>query len=106
MDKVDLKKSLKALFTAPVAEFVPVDVPELQFIKVDGQGDPNQAPAYRSALEWLYSVAYAAKFGAKAKLRRDFVVPPLEGLWHADDPSSFVERRKSEWHWTMMIMLP
>lgn len=33
-------------------------------------------------------------------------MPPLEGLWYADDPRSFVERRKSEWKWTMMIMLP
>lgn len=106
MNAIDLKKSMKPLFTAPIDEFVSVDVPELMFIKVDGKGDPNTTPTYKRAVEWLYCVAYAAKFGAKAALAKDFVVPPLEGLWFADDPSSFVDRRKAEWQWTMMIMLP
>jgi hypothetical protein len=51
----------------------------MQFAKVDGEGDPNTAPAYRSAVEWLYGVSYAAKFAAKAALGKDYVVPPLEG---------------------------
>lgn len=106
MDSIDLKKNLKSLFTAPAGEFVHVDVPDLPFLKVDGSGDPNVTPEYRDAVEWLYSMAYTLKFWAKAALNKNFVVPPLEGLWHADDPSSFVERRKSEWKWTMMIMLP
>jgi hypothetical protein len=105
MQTLDLKKLHKSLFTAPVGEFVLVDVPELSFLKVDGEGDPNSAPAYERALQWLYSVAYGAKFAAKAS-GREFVVAPLEGLWHSDDPSSFVDRRKSEWRWTMMIMVP
>jgi len=102
---VDLKKLHKPLFTAPAGNFVPIDVPELHFLMVDGHGDPNTAPEYERALQWLYSVAYAIKFAAKPS-GRTFVVPPLEGLWHADDPSSFVDRRKSEWNWTMMIMMP
>ena len=106
MQKIDLKKLHRDLFTAPAGEFVLVDVPELTFIKVEGHGDPNSAPAYQHAVQWLYSVAYGVKFAAKASLSRDFVVPPLEGLWHADDPSSFVQRRKDEWSWTMMIMVP
>ncbi|MCA9675038.1 MAG: GyrI-like domain-containing protein, partial [Myxococcales bacterium] len=40
-------------------------------------------------------------------LGRDYVVPPLEGLWWADDMDAFtVARDKSRWHWTMMIMAP
>lgn len=105
MQTLDLKKLHKSLFTAPVGEFVLVDVPELSFLKVDGRGDPNSAPEYSQALQWLYSVAYGIKFAAKA-FAQDFVVPPLEGLWHSDDPSSFTDRRKSEWNWTMMIMMP
>ena len=45
------------------------------------------------------------KFDRKA-LGEDFVVAPLEGLWSAPDPESFTARRKDEWDWTMMIMLP
>lgn len=72
---------------------------------VDGHGDPNRTPAYKQALESLYSTAYAIKFACKAE-GRDFVVAPLEGLWSAASPESFTARRKDEWDWTMMIMVP
>lgn len=105
MQKLDVKKTLKALYAPPAGEWQEVSVPRLQFVMIDGAGDPNTADAYPQALEWLYSVSYAAKFAAKAR-GKDYVVPPLEGLWWADDPRSFVERRKDEWRWTMMIMAP
>ena len=106
MDKIDFRKLHKALYNPPAGEFVTVDVPTMLFVKVDGAGDPNTAASYRSAVEWLYSTSYAMKFAAKAALGRDYTVPPLEGLWWADDPASFVARRKGEWKWTMMIMVP
>ena len=46
------------------------------------------------------------KFASKRELGKDYVVPPLEGLWWADDPADFVARRKDRWRWTMMIMVP
>ncbi len=106
MEKIDFRKVHKALYAPPAGKFVAVDVPVMQFVKVDGAGDPNTALAYRTAVEWLYSVSYAMKFAAKARLGRDYTVPPLEGLWWADDPASFVSRRKDDWKWTMMIMVP
>jgi hypothetical protein len=106
MEKLDLKKTLRPLYSPPVGAFVAVTVPEMPFLKVDGDGDPNTAPAYRTAVEWLYGISYAMKFAAKARLERDYVVPPLEGLWSADDPESFVARRKDRWRWTMMILVP
>jgi Uncharacterized conserved protein len=106
MEKTDFKKTLKTLYDAPSDRFVLIDVPVMRFVKVDGSGDPNSAPAYNQAVAWLYSISYAMKFAAKASLNRDYVVPPLEGLWWADDPSDFVKRRKERWHWTMMIMAP
>ncbi len=106
MDKVDFKKTLKKLYSAPSGEFVAVDVPPMQFVMVDGEGDPNIAPAYRTAVEWLYGASYAMKFAAKSSLGRDYVVPPLEGLWSADDPRSFTSRDKDRWRWTMMILVP
>ncbi|POR51236.1 GyrI-like domain-containing protein [Bosea psychrotolerans] len=106
MAKIDFRKSLRPLYSPPVGEFVPVEVPQMRFVKADGEGDPNSAPAYRSAIEWLYGLSYAMKFSAKAGLGRDYVVPPLEGLWWADDPKSFIRREKDRWRWTMMIMVP
>ncbi|MFV0382671.1 MAG: GyrI-like domain-containing protein [Paracoccus sp. (in: a-proteobacteria)] len=105
-EKLDFKKILKPMFRPPVGEFVEIELPEMRFIMVDGAGDPNTAAAYRAGLEWLYSVSYAMKFAAKNTLGRDYVVPPLEGLWWADDPADFVRRNKDAWYWTMMIMVP
>jgi hypothetical protein len=104
--KIDFKKTLKPLYNPLAGEFASIEVPQMQFVKVDGEGDPNTAPTYRSAVEWLYGVSYAMKFAAKAALGKDYVVPPLEGLWWADDPESFVTRAKDQWRWTMMIMVP
>jgi hypothetical protein len=105
MSKIDFKKTLAKLYTAPTGRFVPVDVPTLTFVKIDGAGDPNTAPAYKQAIEWLYPVSYGLKFAAKG-FGKDYVVPPLEGLWWADDPADFVARRKDRWRWTLMIMAP
>ena len=106
MSKVDFKKEYKELY-APPKEFVIVEVPEMQFLMVDGHGDPNVAQEYQEAVEALYAVAYKIKFASKKQLGRDYVVPPLEGLWWAEDMAAFTTARdKSQWDWTMMIMTP
>ena len=98
MDKLDLKKARKHLFTAPHNHWVPIEVPEVSYLMVDGHGDPNSTPDYVQAIESLYATAYTIKFKCKAA-GRDFVVAPLEGLWSAEDPASFTARRKDEWDW-------
>jgi hypothetical protein len=106
MSKVDFKKEYKELYVPP-KDFVFVDVPEMQFLMVDGHGDPNVAQEYQEALEALYAVAYKIKFSSKKQLERDYVVPPLEGLWWAEDMETFTTARdKSQWDWMMMIMTP
>ena len=105
MTKIDFKKTLKHLY-APKKKFEIVDVPEMQFVMVDGHGDPNTAQEYQDAVEALYSVAYKMKFISKKTLEKDYIVPPLEGLWWAEDMATFSNREKSEWDWTMMIMTP
>jgi hypothetical protein len=106
MDKVDFKKVLKELYNPPKKDFIVVDVPTMQFLMVDGHGDPNTAQSYQDALGALYAVAYKIKFLSK-KGGRDYVVPPLEGLWWADEMANFsILRDKDTWDWTMMIMQP
>lgn len=103
--KIDFKKALPS-YRAPVGRFEIVDVPELQYLMIDGHGDPNTEP-YAEALQALYPVAYKLKFASKRDLGQDYVVPPLEGLWWAEDMDSFTSARdKSRWDWTMMIMTP
>jgi hypothetical protein len=106
VSKVDFKKELKELYSPP-KKFVLVDVPEMQFLMVDGHGDPNVAQDYQDTLEALYAMAYKIKFTSKVQLGKDYVVPPLEGLWWAEDMETFTSNRdKSQWDWTMMIMTP
>lgn len=106
MEKLDLKKQHKALYNPPKGKFDIIDVPPLQYVRLDGAGDPNTAEAYQAGVAWLYSVSYAIKFAAKAELARDYVVGPLEALWWADDMSTFVTRKKGDWRWTIMILQP
>lgn len=106
MEKLDLKKHHKALYNPPKGKFEIVEVPSLQYVQMDGAGDPNTAEAYKTGVAWLYSVSYAMKFAAKAELGRDYVVGPLEALWWADDMSTFLTRKKSDWQWTIMILQP
>lgn len=103
--KYDPKRAI-ASYTARSGRFDVIDVPELAYCMIDGHGDPNTAPEYAAAVEALYAVSYTAKFRSKRELDRDYVVGPLEGLWSADDPSTFVTREKSAWSWTMMIWQP
>jgi len=106
VSKVDFKKDLKEFYSPP-KKFVIVEVPEMQFLMVDGHGDPNVAQEYQDALGALYALAYKIKFMSKVQLRKDYVVPPLEGLWWAEDMETFTTARdKSRWDWTMMIMTP
>lgn len=104
--KTDLKKTVDG-YRARRGEIRILEVPATRYLAVDGSGDPNTSPAYVAAIEALYPLAYALKFGAREALGRDHVVPPLEGLWWAGDLDSFTSRRdKDAWSWTMMIAIP
>lgn len=105
-DKVDFRKALDS-YRAPRGGFRILDVPDLRYLMIDGQGDPNSSPAFSEALEALYPVAYKLKFVSRAETGRDYVVPPLEGLWWAEDLKAFTTARdKSRWDWTMMLLVP
>lgn len=104
--KTDLKKALPS-YRAPRGSFEIVTVPPMRYLAITGSGEPNTAAAYRDALATLYPVAYRLKFRSKRELDRDYVVPPLEALWWADDMRSFTAARDtSAWHWTAMILVP
>jgi len=107
MPKIDLKKDLKELYQPSVKKIVTVDVPAMNFLMVDGTGDPNTSKDYVNAVEALYGVSYTLKFSIKKSPKGvDYTVMPLEGLWWADDPADFVKPNKDKWHWTAMIMQP
>jgi hypothetical protein len=106
MEKIDLKKKLQHLYNASPKEAALVEVPPLNFLMVDGAGDPNASSDLQSAVEALYDVSYTIKFLLKDKQSLDYGVMPLEGLWDAQDPTRFSLEDKASWKWTLMIMQP
>ncbi len=107
MNKIDLKKELKHLYQPSAKEVVQVDVPTMNYLMVDGEGDPNTSQAFSDAVEALFAVSYAVKFMVKKDPSAiDYGVMPLEGLWWTEDMSTFSIEDKSNWKWTVMIMQP
>lgn len=106
MDRFEIKKVHKALYSPTAKAFSLVDVPRVRYLAIDGHGDPNTSLDYAQAVECLYSIAYTVKFASKKTLGRDLVVSPLEGLWRAEDMASYTNRDKDAWDWTMMIAQP
>ena len=103
--KEDLKRSLDG-YQARRGQVRVLEVPPQTYLMVDGHGDPDRTPAWTEALRLLYPVAYALKATSRAA-GRDYVVPPLEGLWWAQDMAAFTTRRDaSSWDWTAMLLVP
>ncbi|MBB4064619.1 GyrI-like domain-containing protein [Gellertiella hungarica] len=103
--KHDLRKEMPHFFEAPKGRFEEVTLPPARYFAVDGFGNPNTSPAYRAAVEALYRASYKLKFLSKAA-GADYTVPPLEGLWWAEDPAVFAARNKDHWSWQMLILIP
>ncbi len=104
-EKVDLRRTVDG-YRAKPGVFELIDLPPRCYLMVDGHGDPNTSADFTTAVEALYPVAYALKFASKAD-GRDYVVPPLEGLWWSDDMATFTsERDKSRWSWTLLNLVP
>jgi hypothetical protein len=107
MKKRDLRKELKHLYKPSARQVALVEVPTMNFLMIDGAGDPNTSESFSEAVTMLFSVSYAVKFMIKkGSLAIDYGVMPLEGLWWADDMAAFTVEDKSAWYWTLMIMQP
>jgi hypothetical protein len=106
MKQVDLRKELKHLYDPSAKEVVEVEVPEMRFLMVDGQGDPATSVAYQEAVETLYALSYALKFAIKKEEGVDYAVMPLEGLWWVDEVGAALEdilENRDRWKWTSMM---
>jgi hypothetical protein len=95
---IDYKKIEKDLYQPKTTPSI-IDVPEMTFIAVDGQGDPNTSAEYSAAVEALYGFSWTIKMSNKAIL--EYVVPPLEGFWDVEGGFD-----KSKFKWTSLIRQP
>ena len=108
MTKLDLKKQFPEHYN-PSREPHITEIPEMKFFMVDGSGYPVDNPLYQEAMQLLYGASFSLKMKIIKPTGKDYVVPPLEGLWWADDMSVFTKdymERKNEWKWTSMIRIP
>jgi hypothetical protein len=106
MKKFDLKKTYKHLYNPSKKEPSVVEVPEFNFLMIDGMNANPDNEAFQNAIQSLFAMSYKLKFLSKDKYTKDYVVMPLEGLWWADDMNDFIKGKKENWKWTLMIMQP
>lgn len=106
MKKVDHKRVLKEFYKPSSKQPSEVDVPQMNFLMIDGRGDPNTAQEYQDAMEALYATSFTLKFKLKKAKIADYTVMPLEGLWWVEGSEGFDIDSKEMWHWTSMIMQP
>jgi len=107
----DYKKEYKNLYAPKIQPSI-VDVPEMQFISVDGKGNPNTCEAYAHAIELLYGLSYSIRMSKKQGREPqgyfEYVVPPLESLWwvEGNESACMTMFDKDVWSWTAMIRQP
>ena len=111
MEKLDLKKDLKYLYTPAAKKIELVDVPPMNFLMLDGAIEPDKAPGtsplFAGNMQALYAAAYTLKFSLKLRQENplDYPVMALEGLWWIED-GTFDLQKPGNWKYTVMIMQP
>jgi len=103
---LDLRKELKHLYAPKSKQFSIVDVPPMNFLMLDGRGDPNRSDEFQAAMMALYGMSFTIKFASKLQLGVDYGVMAVEGLWWTEGTPGFNWQDKSSWYWTLMMMQP
>jgi hypothetical protein len=106
MAKIDLKNDLKHLYSPAAKKFTLVNVPPMNYLMLDGIGNPNTSRTFQDAVQVLFSFSYTLKFYIKKTQVLDYSVMPLEGLWWSDNMGDYIALNKDSWRWTLMIMQP
>lgn len=91
-DKVKnmLKHQTSFLHLAPSKCPIQVEVPAMNFLMIDGEGDPNGSQGFQEAIEALFSLSYTLKFMVKKGPHAfDFGVMPLKWKTIIRQPISF-----------------
>ncbi len=91
----DLKQSLKPLYSASAARPALIDVPELNYLQIDGTGRPEEA-GFEQAVQALYPLIYTLKYMPGGL---SFTVMPMEVIWT-------LERTARSFAWTMLMVIP
>lgn len=103
--KVDVKKEYRELFDASVKAIDTVDVPEFQFLMIDGVGNPT-VPEFKLKSKAMSIMAKAIRSYYKETEDISYLISPLEGMWDTYDNAKFDVTRKKMIRYTLMISQP
>lgn len=107
MKKIDPKNELKHLYAPGPDRIEVIDVPPMNYLMIDGRGDPNQTDTFKDAIEALFAISYTLKYMVKqSEGGVDYLVMPLEGLFSSFGGTTFNRDNQDKWQWTLMIMQP
>ncbi len=106
----DYKKEYKEFYLPKSVPGI-ITVPEMNYIAVRGQGDPNaEGGEYQASIGLLYGIAFTIKMSKKGSHQIDgyfdYVVPPLEGFWWQDGVQGIDYAHKENFQWISLIRLP
>lgn len=110
MAAFDYKKAYPEFYLPPKKPHL-IEIPQMNFMAIRGEGDPNEAGGkYKIAIGKLYAAAYTIKMSRLSAGAPegyfDYVMPPLESLWRMEGACGMDYARKWAFHWIAIIRLP
>lgn len=111
VEKLDLRKSLNYLYAPSAKKMEVVNVPNFNFIKVDGQILPGElievSSSFQDAMTAIYGLAFTLKFMSKLRKQNpiDYSVMAVEGLWWLESGKFKIDPTES-WYFTLMMLQP
>lgn len=103
--KEGIRREYKKVYDASTKKIDTVDVPEFNFIMIDGIGNPN-VEEFKLKAQALRILSKAIKDYFKEEKNILYLISPLEGLWDTYDNSQFDVTRKKMIKFTLMIAQP
>ena len=103
--KEGIRKEYKKQYDASTKRIDVVDVPEFNFVMIDGIGNPN-VEEFKLKSDALHILSKAIKDYFKQEMDLLYLISPLEGLWDTYDNSQFDVTRKKMIKFTLMIAQP
>lgn len=106
----DYKKEYKE-FYLPKSKPTIIEIPPMNYIAVQGRGDPNAEDSeYKQSIGLLYGIAFTIKMSKLGSHQIegyfDFVVPPLEGFWWQEGGGEVNFADKNGFCFQSVIRLP
>jgi len=106
----DYKKEYKE-FYLPKNKPTIIEIPPMNYIAVQGRGDPNaENSEYKQSIGLLYGIAFTIKMSKLGSHKLDgyfdFVVPPLEGFWWQEGGGEINFSDKNGFRFLSVIRMP